>query len=205
MPTDEPRLPIALVVPDTRAEGPGRRFAVWMQGCPLRCPGCCNPEMLPFAGGTSRSVEDLLSELDAAVAAAGIEGATLLGGEPFAHLDGAVPFARAVRQRGLSVTIFTGYELSELRARGDPRVEALLASCDLLIDGPYDRTRPDRTRRWIGSTNQRIHFLTDRYRADDPCWGRPETLEIRLCGEDLTINGFPAPKAKALWTRPERH
>jgi anaerobic ribonucleoside-triphosphate reductase activating protein len=44
-------LRVAQVVPCTEAEGPGRRFALWFQGCPLRCPGCCNPEMLPFEGG----------------------------------------------------------------------------------------------------------------------------------------------------------
>src|ERR1700677_380389 len=41
---------VAQIVAMTEAEGPGRRFALWFQGCPLRCAGCCNPEMLPFAG-----------------------------------------------------------------------------------------------------------------------------------------------------------
>ena len=50
-PTVEPVLSVAQIVPCTEAEGPGRRFALWFQGCPLRCPGCCNPEMLPFTGG----------------------------------------------------------------------------------------------------------------------------------------------------------
>ena len=45
-------LSVAQIVPITEAEGPGLRFALWFQGCPLRCPGCCNPEMLPFSGGT---------------------------------------------------------------------------------------------------------------------------------------------------------
>src|SRR6059058_3547475 len=50
---------VAHIVPCTEAEGPGKRFALWFQGCPLRCPGCCNPEMLPFEGGESRRVDDL--------------------------------------------------------------------------------------------------------------------------------------------------
>ena len=41
---DDLTMQIAQVVPVTEAEGPGKRFAVWFQGCPLRCPGCCNPE-----------------------------------------------------------------------------------------------------------------------------------------------------------------
>src|SRR5450432_977779 len=87
---NEPILSVAQIVPTTEAEGPGRRFALWFQGCPLRCPGCCNPEMLPFAGGTPMPLADVVAQLRAAN---GIEGITLLGGEPFAHAAAAGPFA----------------------------------------------------------------------------------------------------------------
>ena len=53
----------------------------------------------------------------------------------------------------------------------------LLARTDILVDGPYDRDNPDTERRWIGSTNQRIHFLTARYTFDDQ-WRKRNTLEI---------------------------
>ena len=86
-----------------------------------------------------------------------------------------------------------------LRHVHDPHVAALLTDIDILVDGPYLREQPDAERRWIGSTNQRIHFLTPRYRADDPCWRRKNTLEIRLRGLELTVNGFPAVGAKGLW------
>ena len=82
-------LPIAQIVPCTEAEGPGRRFAVWFQGCPLRCPGCCNPEMLPFTGGMNQPVSDLIEHLHAAQDRHGLEGISLLGGEPFAHAPAA--------------------------------------------------------------------------------------------------------------------
>ena len=70
------------------------------------------------------------------------------------------------------------------------------------MDGPYRQDQPETRRRWIGSANQRIHFLTDRYRADDPRWLLPNTLEIRLRGPELTVNGFPARSAVGLWKRP---
>src|ERR1051325_9161669 len=96
-------LRVAQIVPCTEAEGPGRRFALWFQGCPLRCPGCCNPEMLPFSGGQARRVSELVSEIEAAANQHGVEGITLLGGEPLAHAPGGAILARQVRERGLSV------------------------------------------------------------------------------------------------------
>jgi anaerobic ribonucleoside-triphosphate reductase activating protein len=195
-------LRIAQVIPCTEAEGPGRRFAVWLQGCPLRCPGCCNPEMLPFEGGTSISLRELVEKIEAAARMHEIEGVTLLGGEPLAHALSAAALARAARQRGLSMMVFSGYTLEEARRLPDPNVAELLAQTDILVDGPYRRELPETRRRWIGSTNQRIHFLSDRYRADDPCWRLPNTLEIRLREGELTVNGFPARSAVGLWKRP---
>jgi anaerobic ribonucleoside-triphosphate reductase activating protein len=195
-------LQVAQTVLCTEAEGPGRRFALWFQGCPLRCPGCCNPEMLPFTGGTPRTLVSVLGEIDEAARTQGVEGVTLLGGEPLAHAAGAAALARAVRDRGLTVMVFSGYTLEEARGLPDPAVADLLAHTDILVDGPYLRDQPEARRRWIGSANQRVHFLTDRYRADDPRWLLPNTLEIRLRGPELTVNGFPARSAVGLWKRP---
>ena len=195
-------LQIAQIVPCTEAEGPGRRFALWFQGCPLRCPECCNPEFIPFAGGESITLAAVLKQLDAA-RGEGIEGITLLGGEPLAHAAGAAALAAAVRARGLTVMTFTGYTLEEARAMQNADVETLLTHTDILVDGRYVRELPDTTRRWIGSTNQRIHFLSDRYREDDPCWRERNTLEIRVRGSEVSVNGFPARQAVGLWKRPK--
>jgi anaerobic ribonucleoside-triphosphate reductase activating protein len=195
---DDIILQVAQTVVCTEAEGPGRRYALWFQGCPLRCPGCCNPEFLPFKD-RPRTLGDICAEIAAAQVGQGVEGITLLGGEPLAHAAGAAELAKAVRDRGLSVMVFTGYTLEQARAMANPPVAELLALTDILVDGPYVRELPDTRRRWIGSTNQRIHFLTDRYRADDPCWRQRNTLEIRLVGGELSVNGFPAPTAVGLW------
>src|SRR5262245_39901276 len=96
-----PVLSVAQVVPRTAADGPGWRYALWFQGCPLRCPGCCNPEMLPFAGGTARTVAEIVDQ----VAVADVEGITLLGGEPFAHANGAAALARGTHAIGKTVMI----------------------------------------------------------------------------------------------------
>jgi anaerobic ribonucleoside-triphosphate reductase activating protein len=183
----------------TEAEGPGKRFALWFQGCPMRCPGCCNPEMLSFDGGRKIAVSELAAKAFESHRQNGIEGITLLGGEPLAHATVAAALARRVRERGLSVMVFTGYTIEEARQLPEPAVADLLDQTDILVDGRYERDLPDTNRRWIGSTNQRIHFLTNRYRADDPCWRKKNTIEIRLIGGELSVNGFPAASAVGLW------
>jgi anaerobic ribonucleoside-triphosphate reductase activating protein len=158
--------------------------------------------MLPFSGGTSIKLSAVIDQLTAAANQHGVEGITLLGGEPLAHAAVAAPLAREVRRLGLSVMVFSGYTLQQARELPDAAVGELLALVDILVDGPYIREQPDTKRRWIGSTNQVIHFLTDRYRADDPCWQMPNTLEIRLEDGEVRVNGFPAPAAVGLWKGP---
>ena len=188
-------LQVAQVIPDTEAEGPGRRFAVWVQGCPMRCQECCNPQMLRFEGGEPMSVDDLVARAIAAHETQRLDGVSLLGGEPFAQAPGCAAFATAVRARGLDVMVYSGFTLAELeakRARGEPGVGELLDACDLLVDGRYEREQPERERRWIGSTNQVMHFLSDRYRPDDPRLRGKNTVEIRLRKGELVVNGWPA-------------
>ena len=124
---------IALEAPRTRSEGPGVRYAVWMQGCPLRCRGCCNPHMLSFEGGTEVMPEALAERI---LSTEGIEGVTLLGGEPFAQADDLAAMLCLVRGAGLSAMAFSGFTLPELSERDDAR--ALLEQLDILVDGPYD-------------------------------------------------------------------
>lgn len=183
------QLRVAQLVEQTRAEGPGCRTAIWVQGCSLRCPGCCNPEMFSTRGGEAREVADLAGAAIALGAAGAIEGISLLGGEPFEQAAAAAALAARVRASGLSVVVFTGYTLAELdRVDG---AGALLASIDLLFDGRYDRDRPDRERRWLGSTNQVVHFLTDCYDPGDPQLRAPDTVELRLGPGGLQVNGWP--------------
>lgn len=197
------RLQLAQTVPATRAEGPGIRFAIWLQGCPLRCAGCCNPEMLKFEGGSEVGANELCDQIRLAQVEHSIEGITLLGGEPFSQAVAAAEVAEFAQGLGLSVMIFSGHLLEELRGSQTAGVNDLLCRTDMLIDGPYEAQNPDASRRWIGSTNQRVHFLTDRYSASDAFWHEADTLEVRLQNGQLMVNGFPAKPASGIWKRPK--
>ncbi len=194
-------LNVAARLRSTEAEGPGRRYALWVQGCPLRCPGCCNPHMLAFETAELLSVDEVAAEI---LASPGVEGVTFLGGEPFSQAEALAALARRCRATGLSVRVFSGYTLERLR-RGGPGWAELLNATDLLVDGPYLRERHTTARRWVGSDNQRAHFLTERYaHLSDDAGGwdpGPNTLELRLVGTELTINGFPHPDVDRLLAR----
>jgi len=183
----------------TEAEGPGRRYALWLQGCPLRCPGCCNPHMIPEVEVEWLSVEALAQEI---CSSPDIEGLTVIGGEPFAQAEALAALAGLVRASGLSVMVFSGYTLAQLSSSPDPSYARLLGEIDLLIDGPYVASKHVTDRRWVGSSNQRARFLTERYAHMEEGRGgwdsSPNTTELRWRGGELIINGFPHPELTAL-------
>jgi anaerobic ribonucleoside-triphosphate reductase activating protein len=187
------RIRLAAIVDVTEAEGPGSRFAVWVQGCAIRCAGCCNPQMFDPLDGIDVDPEEILSRLDRV--GRRVEGITLLGGEPFEQAEALVPVARGAWERGLTVAVFTGHVLEDLRVDRPRGSRELLAHVDLLVDGPYRSHLPDTRRRWAGSANQRFHHLTGRIPAgleEIRPGERERTIELRI-GSDgrMERSGWP--------------
>lgn len=151
------------IEPRSRANGPGARFVVWMQGCTLGCPGCFNPGTHAPGRGREIDVAELAAQL-ADARDAGIEGLSLSGGEPLQQAAASVALLDAARALGLSTLAFSGYALDEIRELpGGPEV---LARLDVLIDGRY--VAGDRLAEGLrGSANQRIRLLTSRYTLAD--------------------------------------
>ncbi|MFT4009182.1 MAG: 4Fe-4S single cluster domain-containing protein [Nocardioidaceae bacterium] len=184
-----PQLHIGALTPTTEAEGPGQRFAVWAQGCTIRCSGCFNPHLWGTSGGMEIDPQELAGQ----AIAQDVEGVTLLGGEPFDQAEAFAVFASAVRTAGLSVMTFTGHYLDALTGiQAPPGAAALLAQTDLLVDGPYMADDPDHARPWVGSRNQGFHLLTDRYaHLTAELSTLSDRLEIRVsAGGDIRINGW---------------
>lgn len=190
-------LRVGSVIDATEAEGPGLRFVLWVQGCSLACPDCCNPHMWSERGGELWTQDQLWGRLERARARhPELEGLTLVGGEPFEQAAGLAAFCARARAAGLNVMAFSGYTLAELAAR--PDAGALLAEVDLLVDGRYQRAEHTSERRFVGSTNQVMHFLTDAFSPEDPRFREPNHAEIRMnhLGE-VQVVGFPFEKVRA--------
>ncbi len=178
--------------PRSRANGPGARFVIWLQGCTLGCAGCFNPATHPHAGGTLRPVADLLDEIKEAAERYGIEGLTLSGGEPMQQAAAAAALLAGARALGLSTLVFSGYTREEIAELPDG--PAALASLDVLVDGRYRST--ERLGEGLrGSANQRILLLSARYTLADV--EATPVAEIRI-GKDgeLVLTGVNPLKLK---------
>ena len=161
--SDTSLLHVHAYLPDSRANGPGRRAVVWVQGCTLGCPGCFNPGTHPATGGELLDPADLAERI--LERANDIEGVTISGGEPLQQAGPLLVLLAALRRGGgLSVLLFTGYTWGEVTRR--PDAGALLECIDVLIAGRYDQARRVATG-LLGSANQTVHLLTGRYTMDD--------------------------------------
>ena len=183
----EPEIVVSHVADRTGVLGPGVRAVVWVRGCPLRCEGCIAPEDLPFVGGITMTVAALAARLNALPC--DVTGVTFSGGEPMAQagaLAALIDRLRAARE--WSVMSYTGFTFEHLRRHGDAGQQALLARLDILVDGSY---LPDRhaSLAWRGSSNQRLHFLTDRHQP--PEHDTSAGLEFHVDGATLSWVGVP--------------
>ena len=140
--------------PDSIVDGPGLRYAVFVQGCSHGCPGCHNPDSQPCAGGTVRAIADVVAEIAANKL---VQGVTISGGEPFEQAAACAALARQVRELGLDVWTYSGYRYEQL-AEGipDPAARDLLDQTDVLVDGPFVQAQHSYQLPWRGSRNQRL-------------------------------------------------
>lgn len=180
------------MLPRIKTLGPFSRFALWTQGCMKRCPGCVSPDSRPLDGGREVPVEDIAQRIHKEQEH---EGITISGGEPFLQAAALCRLIDLIRQeKDYGVILYTGYVYEELKGADAPAdAEELLKRIDLMIDGPYIRELNDNGS-LRGSSNQRLIWLTDRYKEYANLYGAPESrnIEIRWTGEEFFIAGIPS-------------
>ena len=138
----------------TEIEGPNKRLTIWFQGCMLHCNGCCNPAYQLLEPRNILSIDEIISIIKESKEKYGIEGVTYSGGEP--TLQQNLPIlTQKIHELGLGVISFTGRKYED--------VSDILVGCDVVLDGPYIEAQRDQERKVLGSTNQRIIILSDRY------------------------------------------
>ena len=115
------------------------------------------------------------------------EGITILGGEPLDQYRETLSLLKWCNEFGISAILFTGYEISEIEKKG---MADVLKNLDIVITGRYEEQYRTLYHQWIGSTNQTVHFLSDRYRNYTIENKNYTELSINEDGS-ITILGFP--------------
>lgn len=166
----------------TEAEGPYKRLCIWFQGCNISCLGCCNPNYQPFEARHIMSLVELIAVIKEAKTRFGIEGVTYSGGEPTCQ-ENLPLLTKDIKLLGLGVISFTGKMYEE--------VSNILEGCDVVLDGSFKENLPETKRRLLGSKNQRIICLTERYKDCVEEWFYKKDYllaEINI-GKNIVING----------------
>ncbi|MBQ1936115.1 MAG: pyruvate formate lyase-activating protein [Clostridia bacterium] len=89
-------------------DGPGVRFVVFMQGCPLRCGFCHNPDTWATNGGTERTPDEVFDKVMRTKDYFGAEGGiTLSGGEPLLQPEFCTELFRLCKQAGVNTCLDT--------------------------------------------------------------------------------------------------
>jgi anaerobic ribonucleoside-triphosphate reductase activating protein len=179
---------LAAYLPQTTVLGPGNRAVVWVQGCPFHCKGCIAPDWIPFNKRFQIKISKLAEMI---LAETNIQGLTISGGEPMMQASGLYELVKAIKNViDLDIICYTGFRLERLLESPPERgVPEFLRYIDVLIDGPYQQElNNDIGLR--GSTNQRIHYLTNRL-MDYDFENSSRKISLNVNKNEISIVGVP--------------
>ena len=112
-------------------DGPGIRFVVFLQGCPMRCRYCHNPDTWSAEGGIEMSAEDVAREvLRYKNYFADRGGVTVSGGEPLLQLNFVLELFSILKKKGISTCLDTS---GICYREGDERFDRLASLTDLVL------------------------------------------------------------------------
>lgn len=146
--------------------GSGLRVVLWLSGCSHKCKGCQNSQTWDANSGIpfdESAKEELFRELNKDY----ISGLTLTGGDPLheANLDGVLDLVNRIRLSSSqkSIWLYTGFTWEDILDENynflemhDALRQAIVAQCDVLVDGKYIDKQRDITLPYRGSSNQRL-------------------------------------------------
>lgn len=142
------------IVAGTSVDGPGLRTSVYFAGCSHHCKGCHNPQSWDFDGGVPMSVNEILD-----VIVENDFNVTFTGGDPVYRLPELIDLAAAIRGKGYTIWLYTGFTFEELMKID--RAKELLDYIEAVVDGPFIEEQRDTSLHFRGSANQRIIYMAN--------------------------------------------
>lgn len=135
-------------------DGPGIRYVLFMQGCPLRCFCCHNPDTWALTGGGEKTPREVYEEIKRYKSYFGREGGlTVSGGEPLLQAEFVTELFRLCKENGIGTCLDTS------GCRVNRQVRRLLTYTDLvLLDIKY--TNEADYQKYVGGSYQKtLEFL----------------------------------------------
>lgn len=115
-------------------DGPGLRFVIFCQGCPLRCQYCHNPDSWEIGRGTRISPEELIRQYERNKSFYGSGGITVTGGEPLLQIDFLLELFRLAKAKGIHTCIDTsGATYREGESAYNQKLDELMTLTDLVM------------------------------------------------------------------------
>ncbi len=148
-------------------DGPGVRAVVFMQGCPLRCVCCHNPDTWDPEGGKEIGVDELMDKIHRLRAYFGSDGGvTVSGGEPLMQTEFVRELFARCHKEGINCALDTS------GCFYDATVDSLLDECDIvLLDYKYTNA-PDYRKNCGGEISDVDHFLARLAEKNKRVWLR---------------------------------
>ena len=88
-------------------DGPGTRFVIFFQGCPMRCQYCHNPDTWTYNINEKRTVESLLHDYDGLKEFYHDGGITATGGEPLVQMEFLTELFTKAKERNINTCLDT--------------------------------------------------------------------------------------------------
>lgn len=115
-------------------DGPGVRFIVFTQGCPMRCQYCHNPDTWEFGKGTAYTCEEIVQEVVKYRSYIKDGGVTISGGEPLAQMEAVIALLTQLKQEGFHTCVDTSGVLFQVdNPLIQEQYDRLCAVCDLFL------------------------------------------------------------------------
>ena len=86
-------------------DGPGIRLVVFLQGCPMRCLYCHNPDTWTPKKGQSMTVEEILEIYEKNKGFYQNGGITITGGEPLMQLEFVTDLFQAAKSKNIHTSL----------------------------------------------------------------------------------------------------
>jgi len=115
-------------------DGPGVRFVIFCQGCPMRCKYCHNPDTWETGKGMRMSPEELIAEYMRNKAFYSRGGITVTGGEPLLQIDFLLELFALAKEKNIHTCIDTsGATYREGESAYNQKLDRLMAMTDLVM------------------------------------------------------------------------